>query len=257
MLGLLKEVDFESFTKLYETKGFYGLLDETKEFNNYRSYFGINQYGDIKIKPFNKSLVNLTYFGEEALKEYFYEGLFIKERKKIDKIDRLSAYKIEDLEKNLYKIFYNRDLSFALRYSKEFILKDKNLFVTKLAHFVLLDRVINEKALITLALIKALENVDKNNIDGILHSYLPYIATFPTVIDETLLKENCDIDKEKLDLVSVAYLNLMPYGYEEKKSVYFGKLWEYFINIKETTKEDSKLFERLSENVNELYKMWK
>lgn len=255
MLGLLREKNCEEF--LTETKGktLNEVLSKTVEFNSYRSYFKIDSMGAIKYKKPNMSLIKLTLLGEKFLPEYFNEGLYITEKRKIHKIDRLSSVNIETLEKNLYKVFYNRDLSISYRYAKEFILKDKSLFVKKLSHFILLDDVKSNKALLTLAFMEALNDVNKKNIDSVLYSYLPYIVTYPTRIVSPRGNSKDIYEIEKLDLNALAYLNLVRYGYEEFEQNYFSKLSNYLGEI-EGKETEVELFERLSENRDELYKVW-
>lgn len=254
MLGLLREDKVEEFIKMCKEKTLYDILEATAEFNNYRVYFKIDEMGNIKRKNANKTLIKLVFFGNSCLEEYFKEGLFIKEKRKLHKIDRLSQFDIKQLEKNIYKIFFNRDINMAYRYAKEFILKDKELFIKKIAHFVLLNELDTNKSLITLAFIKSLEKVDKKNIDFVLYSFLPYIVTVPSVIEEKEYQVNV-IEMEKMDLNALSYLNLIPYAYSEYNRNYFGKLSEYAQNQNKGI-EDKELFERLSEKKDELYEMW-
>lgn len=255
MLELLREVKVEEFVENFKNKELCEILEATIEFNNYRNYYNIDKMGNVKTKSPNEALVKLSLLGNEFLGEYFQNGLFITEKRKIHKIDRLSDFTVEHLEKNLYKIFFNRDINVAYRYVKEFILKDKEFFIKKLSHFVLLNNIDNNKSLITLAFIKALENVNKKNIDSILYSYLPYIVTFPSEISTKEYLEIKAYDIESLDLNELAYLNLIVLGYEEYNKIYLGKLSEYMEEKRELL-DDKELFERLSENKDELYKMW-
>lgn len=256
MLGLLREAKVEEFVRLYNEKTIYDILEATAQFNNYRVYFKIDEMGNIKKKSANKMLIKLAFFKNDCLEEYFKDGLFIKEKRKLHKIDRLSQFNVGQLEKNMYKIFFNRDINIAYRYAKEFILKDKELFIKKIAHFVLLNDLDSNKALITFAFIKSLEKIEKKNIDFVLYSFLPYIVTFPTVIEEK--KYNATVvDIEKIDLNALAYLNLIPFAYLEYNQYYFGKLSEYAKNQNNfIDDEDKELFERLSEKKDELYEMW-
>ena len=255
MLELLREVKVEEFVENFKNKELCEILEATIEFNNYRNYYNIDKMGNVKTKSPNEALVKLSLLGNEFLGEYFQKGLFITEKRKIHKIDRLSDFTVEHLEKNLYKIFFNRDINVAYRYVKEFILKDKEFFIKKLSHFVLLNNIDNNKPLIILAFIKALENVNKKNIDSILYSYLPYIVTFPSEISTKEYLEIKAYDIESLDLNELAYLNLIVLGYEEYNKIYFGKLSKY-MEEKRDYLNNKELFERLSENKDELYKMW-
>ena len=242
MLELLREVKVEEFVENFKSKELCEILEATKEFNNYRNYYNIDKMGNVKTKSPNEALVKLSLLGNEFLGEYFQKGLFITEKREAN------------LSLIIYQ-FFNRDINVAYRYVKEFILKDKEFFIKKLSHFVLLNNIDNNKSLITLAFIKALGNVNKKNIDSILYSYLPYIVTFPSEIST---KEDLEIKAyniESLDLNALAYLNLIVLGYEEYNKIYFGKLSKYMEEKREFL-DDKELFERLSENKDELYKMW-
>lgn len=255
MLGLLREKNFEEFFNETKGKTLSEVLSKTVEFNSYRSYFKIDSMGAIKYKNANLPLIKLSLLGEDFLSEYFNEGLFITEKRKIHKIDRLSNISVENLSKNLYKVFYNRDLSISYRYAKEFILKDKELFIKKLVHYILLDNMKNQKALLTLAFLEALKDVNKSNIDSILYSYLPYLVTYPSYFSSEGEKNVKVYDIDDLDLNTLAYLNLVTYGYKEFEKEYFLKLSNYLGELKVRETEE-KLFERLSENRDELYKVW-
>ena len=255
MLELLREVKVEEFVEKFKNKDLHEVLEATIEFNNYRNYYNIDKMGNIKTKLPNEALIKLSLLGNEFLAEYFEKGLFITEKRKIHKIDRLSEFTVEHLEKNLYKIFLNRDINIAYRYVKEFILKDKDFFIKKLSHFVLLNSLNSFKSLITIAFIKALENVNKKNIDSIIYSYLPYVVTFPSTIDTNSETEIKSYNIESLDLNALAYLNLIKFGYEEYNKIYFGKLSKYMEEKKDFL-NDKEIFERLCEDKDELYKMW-
>lgn len=247
MLELLREKNLDKFINEYSEKSLEEVLKDTLEYNSYRNYHKIDSMGNISTKKLNMPLVSLTFFGKEELENYFTKGLYITEKRRIHKIDRLSQYDVSHLEKNLYKIFYNRDLSIAYRYAKEFILKDKELFIKKLSHFVLLDEIKSEKAIITLAFIVALEKVNKENVDVFLYSYLPYIVTYPSHICPMDNKEIIKIDKENLDLRALSYLNLIAYGYEDYKEKYLRKLSSYIKDMY-FKEEEIKLMNMLKES---------
>lgn len=255
MLELLREKNYSEFFELTKDLGFTEILGKTYEFNSYRTYFKIDKMGKILKKDSNLALIKLTFLGKKYLQEYFEKGLYITERRKIDKIDRMSQFDVELLEKNLYKVFYNRDLSIAYRYCKEFILKDKEFFIKKLSHYILLDRIDNEKSLLTLAFIEALKEVNKDNIDFLLFTYLPYLINCPTVIDNIKSDKIEVVEKNQMNLNGIAYLKLISFGYEEYQNDYFSKLSKYAetVTVQESNDE---LFERLSENIDELYKVW-
>ena len=69
-----------------------------------------------------------------------------------------------------------------------------------------------------------------------------------------VLEKWLKIKKEKINHIGF-YLNLIVLGYEEYNKIYFGKLSKYMEEKREFL-DDKELFERLSENKDELYKMW-
>lgn len=232
MLEILREKNIAKFMETYKNKELPEILRDTVEFNNYRSYFSIDSVGNIKTKEPSWALIKLTLLGNDCLEDYFKDGLFITEKRKIHKIDRLSNYDINHLEKNLYKIYYNRDLNISYRYTKEFILKDKELFIKKISNYVLLNNIDSKKSIITYAFIEALKFVDKQNIDYIILSYLPYIITYPSYIENNFFKGSNET-VENYDLLELAYIKLMSYGLSENKDKYFQNLYNYNKSNKE------------------------
>ncbi len=195
MYEIIKEKRFEDFYSIYQKEDFIKVLGLLRNYLNYRSYYKLSSNGVINEKNPNLFLLNLVFnngqVSKEVLEEFFNKGILFGENRKLKKIDRLSSEKVEDLEKKLFKIYSNRDLSISLRYTKELIKKDKNLAKKLLCRYVLLHKNTSKKALVLLGFFKSLDLVkDDEDLDTVLHIFLDYIVTYPSEFSD----EKEDID---------------------------------------------------------------
>jgi hypothetical protein len=250
MYEILKEKDFESFYELYKERSLIDILGELRDYLNYRCYYKVGGNGEIYKKDINIHLISLVFSKEksskEEIKEFFEKGIYFEERQKLKKIDRMSSFSFENLDKNIYKVFFNRDTSIGLRYAKEYYLRDKNKFNKKLAKYVLLDRVDSKKALVLIAMFKLLKEVKNDrDLDTVLHIFLSYIINYPSVLEEDDVSFENKVEK---DLYALAYSKLINFTGEES---FDTKLYRYMSKYN-AGKIDEKLYGRLSE-YNELY----
>jgi hypothetical protein len=249
MYEIIKKNDFDSFYKEFQEKKFMDFLFELRNYLNYRSYYNITQDGTIKKKGLNLSLIKLI-FGErtkEEVKEFFEEGIYFKENQKLKKIDRMSNAKVDDLKKNLFKIYFNRDLAVALRYTKEYYYRDPEGLKKQLALYVLHDRSDSKKALMLLTMFRLFKVVKKDeDLDTVLHICLTYIVKYPSNFEENYATIE---DNREDDIYTLAYKELMNYyGVEERWEKNLGS----YRRIEEKNKTEDFIYERLSEG-NELY----
>lgn len=248
MYEIIKDNNFEEFYKVFKSQKLIKTLGELRDFLNYRTYYKVEGDGTIKKKDINMALVNLILVdseegrSEDALRAFFQEGIFFKENQKLKKINRLSSYSLEVLDKNLYKIYYNRDLASALRYSKEYFLKDKERFKKKLLRYVLLDRVESKKTLLLLAMLKLINQVeDDNDLDTVLHIFINYIVRYPSVFEYT----RPNGENKELDLYALSYKKCIELLAEESKE-YEDRL-EAYIQGNYQGKINESIYERLSD----------
>lgn len=229
MYEIIKEKRFEEFYSIYQKEDFIKVLGLLKNYLNYRSYYKLSVDGRINEKNPNLFLLNLVLnngeVSKEVLEEFFNKGILFGENRKLKKIDRLSSEKVEDLEKKLFKIYSNRDLSISLRYTKELIKKDKDLAKKLLCRYILLHKNTSKKALVLLGLFKGLELVkDDEDLDTVLHLFLDYIVSYPSEFSN---------EKEDID-------NIYTRAYKKVEGIY-----------KEEVRVEKKLYEDGSNRVEE------
>ncbi|MBZ4683595.1 MAG: hypothetical protein JG768_1019 [Fusobacteriales bacterium] len=174
-LDILREKDYENFEKEYNN-GILNFLIKIAPYTNKRTYFKIDNNGDITKYGFNKIYLYLAFLNDISSK-YLFDFLDKKNRIKFKKIDRLSNLSKDKLSKNLFKIFYNRDFNIAIKYSKELYLKDKNLFIELITKYILMNDIYSEKALFFISFLELTKYIEhKNDIDYILYPFIYYLV---------------------------------------------------------------------------------
>ena len=125
----LREKNLEKAIELIKEKGKFTILSEYSSFFDMRTYFKVNENGDINQKSYN-SIILLYLFcdDEKNLAEYLFKYSYPEEKQNIKKIDRASNLDIESLKKNLMKTLVNSHLDFSKTFAKELFLRDKKAF---------------------------------------------------------------------------------------------------------------------------------
>lgn len=248
MYEIIKEKDFDKFYEEFNKKDFIKILGDLRDYLNYRCYYKIDEDGNILKKNPNILLIKLIFDGgdisKEELKEFFDKGIYFGERQKLKKIDRMSNVSIENLSKNLYKVIFNRDLTIALRYIKEYYLRDKEGLKKKLVKYVLLDRVESNKALVLLSMFRLFEYIkDDNDLDTVLHICVNYLVRYPSFLEASSIEDEDNV--YEMDLYAHSYNKLISLVEDEQN--YFRKKLTLYIKYNDFGKIDEKLYERLSE----------
>lgn len=218
MYEIIKKRDFESFYREFQNKDLIKFLGELRNYLNYRSYYKINSDGTIKEKNINLYLIKLVLskdnMSKENLKEFFENGILFGENQKLKKINRLSNLSVEELDKNLYKLYHNRDLPCSLRYTKEYFLKDKEGLKKKLVKYILMDRVQSKKALVLIAMFELMDHIkDDEDLDTVLHLFLNYIVKYPSVFHWDKIEGNL----KEMDIYALAYKKVIDFSGEINK----------------------------------------
>ena len=135
----LKEKNVNKAVELIREKGKYKILSEYASFLDKRTYFKVDEYGNINKKTYNP-LPLIFYFcdDEKILAESLFKYADIKEKQNIKKIDRTSNLDIATLKKNLMKTLVNMNLDFSKIFAKELFLRDKKSFFEVLYNFSLM-----------------------------------------------------------------------------------------------------------------------
>ena len=138
-VNFLREKNLEKAIELIKEKGKYTILSEYSTFFDMRTYFKVNEDGDITQKSYNPiTLLYLFCDNEKNLAEYLFKYSYPQEKQNIKKIDRASNLDIETLKRNLMKTLTNSHLDFSKIFAKELFLRDKKTFFETMYNFSLM-----------------------------------------------------------------------------------------------------------------------
>ena len=206
----LREKNLQKAIELIKEKGKFSVLSEYSTFFDMRTYFKVNEDGDIFQKSYNPiTLLYLFCDDEENLAEYLFKYSYPEEKQNIKKIDRASNLDIETLKKNLIKTLVNSHLDFSKTFAKELFLRDKKAFFETVYNFALMG---NPKDL-KLFFVYALEEIfSKINYDeNIFYTIIAYLTKF---------RDNYSIYME----VNENNLNFDSSNYSDDKKIYLNIL---------------------------------
>ena len=173
----LREKNLEKAIELIKEKGKFTILSEYSSFFDMRTYFKVNENGDINQKSYNPIILLYLFCDDEKnLAEYLFKYSYPEEKQNIKKIDRASNLDIETLKKNLMKTLVNSHLDFSKTFAKELFLRDKKAFFETMYNFSLMG---NPKDL-KLFFVYALEEIfSKINYDeNIFYIIIAYLTKF-------------------------------------------------------------------------------
>ena len=173
----LREKNLEKAIELIKEKGKFAILSEYSTFFDMRTYFKVNEDGDITQKPYNPiTLLYLFCDDEKKLAEYLFKYSYPEEKQNIKKIDRASNLDIESLKKNLIKTLVNSHLDFSKTFAKELFLRDKKAFFETMYSFALMG---NPKDL-KLFFVYALEEIFSKIVydENIFYTIIAYLTKF-------------------------------------------------------------------------------
>ena len=173
----LREKNLEKTIELIKEKGKFTILSEYSSFFDMRTYFKVNEDGDVSQKAYNPiTLLYLFCDDKENLAEYLFKYSYPEEKQNIKKIDRASNLDIETLKRKLMKTLVNSHLDFSKTFAKELFLRDKKSFFETAYNFSLMG---NPKDL-KLFFVYALEEIfSKINYDeNIFYIIIAYLTKF-------------------------------------------------------------------------------
>ena len=206
----LREKNLEKAIELIKEKGKFTVLSEYSAFFDMRTYFKVNEDGDIFQKSYNPiTLLYLFCDDEENLAEYLFKYSYPEEKQNIKKIDRASNLDIESLKKNLIKTLVNSHLDFSKTFAKELFLRDKKAFFETMYNFALMG---NPKDL-KLFFVYALEEIFSKIVydENIFYTIIAYLTKF---------RDNYSIYME----VNENNLNFDSSNYSDDKKIYLNIL---------------------------------
>jgi len=206
----LRKKNLEKAIELIKEKGKFAVLSEYSAFFDMRTYFKVNEDGDIFQKSYNPiTLLYLFCDDEENLAEYLFKYSYPEEKQNIKKIDRATNLDIETLKKNLIKTLVNSHLDFSKTFAKELFLRDKKAFFETMYNFALMG---NPKDL-KLFFVYALEEIFSKIVydENIFYTIIAYLTKF---------RDNYSIYME----VNENNLNFDSSNYSDDKKIYLNIL---------------------------------
>ena len=205
----LREKNLEKAIELIKEKGKFTILSEYSSFFDMRTYFKVNEDGDISQKSYNPiTLLYLFCDDEKNLAEYLFKYSYPEEKQNIKKIDRTSNLDIETLKKNLMKTLVNSHLDFSKTFAKELFLRDKKSFFEVMYSFSLMGNPKDLKLFFVYALeeIFSIINYDEN----IFYIIIAYLTKFRDDYSTYMEVDgnNLNFDKSNYSDDKKIYLNI-------------------------------------------------
>ena len=228
----LREKNLEKAIELIKEKGKFAILSEYSTFFDMRTYFKVNEDGDITQKSYNPiTLLYLFCDDEKKLAEYLFKYSYPEEKQNIKKIDRASNLDIETLKKNLMKTLTNSNLDFSKIFAKELFLRDRKAFFETMYNFALMG---NPKDL-KLFFVYALEEIfSKINYDeNIFYTIIAYLTKFRDDYSTYMETSNISFDIETYSDDKKIYINIFEKVLEryslKNENKFKISLYKYFV----------------------------
>ncbi|QYR63364.1 hypothetical protein [Fusobacterium animalis] len=176
-VDFLREKNLEKTIELIKEKGKFTILSEYSSFFDMRTYFKVNEDGDISQKSYNPiTLLYLFCDDKKMLAEYLFKYSYPEEKQNIKKIDRASNLTIEVLKKNLIKTLTNSHLDFSKTFAKELFLRDKKSFFETAYNFSLMGNPKDLKLFFVYALEEIFSKISYD--ENIFYIIIAYLTKF-------------------------------------------------------------------------------
>ena len=220
----LKAKNLDACIELIKEKGKFNILSDYANFYDRRTYFKVNENGDIFQKSYNPiTLLYLFCDDEKKLADYLFKYSYAEEKQNIKKIDRASNLDIESLKKNLMKTLTNSHLDFSKIFAKELFLRDKKAFFELMYNFSFMGNPKDLKVLFVYALEEIFNQI--NYDENIFYTIIAYLTKFR---DDYSIYMNSTDDNIKFDIEN----------YNEDKKIYLNVAEKIFAryNLKNENK---------------------
>ena len=203
----LREKNLEKAIELIKEKGKFAILSEYSTFFDMRTYFKVNEDGDITQKSYNPiTLLYLFCDDEKKLAEYLFKYSYPEEKQNIKKIDRASNLDIETLKKNLMKTLINSNLDFSKIFAKELFLRDKKAFFETMYNFALMGNPKDLKLVFTYALEEIFSKIAYD--ENIFYTIIAYLTKFRDDYSTYMETSNISFDIETYSDDKKIYINI-------------------------------------------------
>ena len=176
-LEFLREKNLDKAIELIKEKGKFAILSEYSTFFDMRTYFKVNEDGDIFQKSYNPIILLYLFCDvEKKLAKYLFKYSYPEEKQNIKKIDRASNLDIETLKKNLMKTLVNSHLDFSKTFAKELFLRDKKAFFETMYNFALMGNPKDLKLFFVYALEEIFSKIAYD--ENIFYTIIAYLTKF-------------------------------------------------------------------------------
>ena len=191
----LREKNLEKAIELIKEKGKFAILSEYSTFFDMRTYFKVNEDGDITQKSYNPiTLLYLFCDDEKKLAEYLFKYSYPEEKQNIKKIDRASNLDIETLKKNLMKTLTNSNLDFSKIFAKELFLRDRKAFFETIYNFALMGNPKDLKLFFVYTLEEIFSKIAYD--ENIFYTIIAYLTKFRDDYSIYMEASNISFDME-------------------------------------------------------------
>lgn len=172
---ILRERNEEQIKSMINEKGKYKVLSYFSPFYDRRTYFKVDDLGNIFLKDYNPILILFAFSDDEnKLANYIFKYSYPEEKRVLRKIDRKSNLDIKELRVNLIKTLISGNLDFSKSFAKELYLRSEKDFFEVLYIFSLMGNPKNIKLLYVYALEKILGEVKYN--EEAIYTVIAYLS---------------------------------------------------------------------------------
>ena len=206
-LEFLREKNLDKAIELIKEKGKFAILSEYSTFFDIRTYFKVNEDGDIFQKSYNPIILLYLFCDvEKKLAEYLFKYSYPEEKQNIKKIDRVSNLDIETLKKNLMKTLTNSNLNFSKIFAKELFLRDKKAFFGTMYNFSLMGNPKDLKLFFVYALEEIFSKIAYD--ENIFYTIIAYLTKFRDDYSIYMEASNISFDMETYSNDKKIYISI-------------------------------------------------
>ena len=228
----LREKNLEKAIELIKEKGKFAILSEYSTFFDMRTYFKVNEDGDITQKSYNPiTLLYLFCDDEKKLAEYLFKYSYPEEKQNIKKIDRATNLDIETLKKNLMKTLTNSNLDFSKIFAKELFLRDKKAFFETMYNFALMGNPKDLKLFFVYTLEEIFSKIAYD--ENIFYTIIAYLTKFRDDYSTYMETSNISFDIETYSDDKKIYINIFEKVLEryslKNENKFKISLYKYFV----------------------------
>ena len=228
----LREKNLEKAIELIKEKGKFAVLSEYSTFFDMRTYFKVNEDGDIFQKSYNPiTLLYLFCDDEKKLAEYLFKYSYPEEKQNIKKIDRATNLDIETLKKNLMKTLTNSNLDFSKIFAKELFLRDKKAFFETMYNFALMGNPKDLKLVFAYTLEEIFSKIAYD--ENIFYTIIAYLTKFRDDYSTYMETSNISFDIETYSDDKKIYINIFEKVLEryslKNENKFKISLYKYFV----------------------------